>query len=419
MIGDGLVIAFFVVSALLCWSISRSSRLPVSSKWAFITLCALFLLVIFKHGFVKADAISGVFPALAVLLLIVGFLQINKFLIWSLTIAIILTAATSAMQDSVLFKEVHERFGPGVTWSGEKRADIFEFCAERAIGAYSRTTYESTWNTFADTWEGMRSRLSQSNELKVRYARTIDDIRIDNPLPALEGNADVYEYEQSVLLASKNEWNPRPVFQSYSVYTPALARLNEQHLRGQDAPDWVLFNLQGIGGRFPSLDDGVSWPALLDNYTYVSFDGKFVLMHKKPTIHAFSKYGDAFRQTCKTGSTITLPAMDGPLFAEVELKPTLAGRMLIELFNPPQLQIVVGLRSGRTVRYRTVANMMGTGFFISPLVSDTGEFASLMAGSKELLSQDEVKSISIVPSYGGSIFWSDTYQLTLKKYGGE
>jgi len=419
IIGDGLVITFLVLSAFMCWSIRRANQLTAISKWTLATVFALFLLVIFKHGFVKAEGTSSAFCSLAVLIMIVGLLQMDRRLIWSLTVATILTAGTSVMQDSVLFKEVHEKFGPGATWSGERRADIFEFCAERAIGAYSRTTYRSTWRTFADFWEGLRLRIGQRDELEARYARAVNEIRSSNPLPPLMGSADVYESEQSVLLASNNEWNPRPIFQSYSAYTPILARLNEQHLRGQDAPDWVLFDLQSIGGRFPALDDGVSWPALLDNYTFVSYDGQFVFLHKKPVIHASSEYSSISSQTCKTGSTIALPATDGLLFAEIDLKPTLAGQVLIALFNPPELRITIDLQNGKTLRFRTVSNMMRTGFFVSPLVGNTKEFAALLAGGKNVGVENEVKSISIAPTYGGPVFWSDSYELTLKKYGAE
>jgi len=419
IIGDGLVITFLVLSALTCWSILRANQITGISKWMLTTTLALFLLVIFKHGFVKAQGVSSAFCSLAVLIVIVGFLQLNRYLIWSFTAATILTAGTSVMQDTVLFKEVHEKFGTGVTWSGEKRADIFAFCAERAIGAYSRTTYESTWTTFADAWEGLRLRIGQRNDLEARYARAIDEISRNNPLPLFKGSTDVYEYEQSVLLASNNEWNPRPIFQSYSAYTPSLARLNERHLRGLDAPDWVLFDLQSLGGRFPALDDGVSWPALLDNYTFVSYDGQFVLLRRTPVIHTSSEYSRVFSQTCKTGSTIALPASDGLLFAEIDLKPTLAGQVLIELFNPPELRVTLDLRGGKTIRYRTVSNMMETGFLVSPFIGDTKEFASLMAGKRDIGVENEVESISIAPSYGGSMFWSDTYKLTLKTYGAE
>ncbi len=415
-IGDGLVLAFLTVSGFIFASISRAPRLTAASRWLLASLCAVFLLVAFKHGFIAAAAVSSAFSSFAVFIIIIGFLYIDKTLIWSLSIVMLLTAATSITRDVTLVNEVHEKFGVGAAWSGGRRGDVLAFCVERAIGAYSRTTYKSTWGKYTDAWEGLYARISQKDGLAARFDKAKADIRNGYAPPALSGTADIYEYDQSVLLASSDEWNPRPVIQSYSAYTPLLATLNERHLRASDAPDWVLFDLQSIDGRLPSLDDGLSWSALFDNYSFTSYDGQFVLMHKNSVVRSSSNYDGISKTICMTGATVTLPVTDEPLFAEVDLKPTLAGRLLIALFNPPQLRIVVRLGDGSIRNYRVVSNMMTTGFLVSPLVSNTGEFASLAAGSSPPKRDQRVESFAIVPSYGGSAFWSDSYALTLKRY---
>jgi hypothetical protein len=113
---------------------------------------------------------------------------------------------------------------------------------------------------------------------------------------------------------------------------------------------------------------------------------------------------------------VVLPNTDGLLFAEVDLKPTLAGQLLIALFSPPQLKIEVDLGDGTSRSYRVVSNMMKTGFLVSPLVTNTDDFASLAAGIAFPKNNRRVARISITPTYGGSVFWSDTYTLTLKKH---
>ena len=419
IIGDSLVIISLVLTALVFLSIFRAPGLAVASRWALALLFALFQFVAFKHGIVKVEGLSGIFESLAVFALIIGFVYRDKYLIWVLSIAILLTTVTAVRGDALLAKEVHERFGQGVTWSGDARTDIWKFCLDRAMGAYARTTYMSTWKTYSAVWEGIGARMSQSNGLEAHYRRAIDDIRNDYPLPALKGAGDVYSQEQSVLLASSNQWDPRPVIQSYSAYTPDLLELNEQHLRGLDAPAWVLIDLQTIQGRLPTLDDGASWPALFDNYAFVSYDGRYVLMQKKKSTRKVSRYEDVARETCETGKPIAIPETNGMLFADVDLKPTLLGRLLTIVFNPPLLHIVLHLSNGETKQYRVVANMMSTGFLLSPFVNDTKDFASLAEGIDRPRAQEKVQSISIAPSYGRTLFWSGTYSLTLRRYVGE
>jgi hypothetical protein len=418
IVGDILVIISLALTALIFFSIFRAAQLTIASRCALALLFAVFQLVAFKHGIVKVEGVASIFASLVLFILIISFLFMDRYLVWALSIAILLTTVTAVRGDAVLNKEVHEKFGAGVTWSGDKRTDILEFCLERAVGAYARTTYQSTWKTYASFWEGVRTRLSGGKELGVRYQQAIEDVRNDYPLPALKGAGDVYSIEQSVLLASSNLWDPRPVFQSYSAYTPELAELNERHLRGADAPDWALIHLETIQGRFPSLDDGASWPALLDNYAFVSYDGRYVLMRKREITHQESRYEDVVSETCETGRTIAIPESAGLLFAKVDLKPTLLGRLLTAVFNPPILHIVVHLSDGETRRYRVAANMMSTGFLLSPFVNDTKDFASLADGSTHSQEEKRVQSISIAPSYGHSLFWSGTYALTLRRYAG-
>jgi hypothetical protein len=417
--GVGLVAAYLGLAALVFVSLGRANRLSVPSRLALGAVCALFLLVAFKHGFVIVMNVSGAFASVAIFVLILGFLYLDKKLVWTLAIATTLTATTSIIRDPVLVKEVHDRFGVGAAWTGgQNRGDILAFCLERAADAFTRTTYKTTWNTYADAWQGLATRLLQKGALEQRFAQSETNIRNYYSLPTLKGSADIYECDQSLLLASGNTWNPRPVLQGYSVYTPELARLDEEHLRGGQAPEWIWFDLQTIDARLPSLDDGMSWPALLDNYNFTSFDGRFVLLHNNQAARHASNYADMETSRHKAVETVSLPDTDGLLFAEVVMKPTLAGHVATELFNPPELRMTVGLENGETKSFRVVSKMMETEFLLSPLINDTGEFASLMNRDMRAKAGVRVRTISITPSYGGSLYWRREYELTVKRYVG-
>src|SRR5208283_2976546 len=145
------------------------------------------LLIAFKHGFVRADHVSIAFATIVLCVLIIGFLYTDRYLIWALSIAVILTLVMSIRGDPVLGKEVIERYGLGTASSGAKRGEILAFCTERAIASFSRVTYKSTWNTYHGAWDGLRLRMSKSNALEDEYERAISDIRNDYPLPALTG----------------------------------------------------------------------------------------------------------------------------------------------------------------------------------------------------------------------------------------
>jgi hypothetical protein len=101
------------------------------------------------------------------------------------------------------------------------------------------------------------------------------------PLPALDGSVDVYPTEQAMVLAHGLQYRPRPVFQSYMAYTPALEAANAAALRGPAAPDWVLFHLRPIDGRLPALDDAASWPELLARYRWAGVAGDMAVLQRR------------------------------------------------------------------------------------------------------------------------------------------
>ncbi len=417
-IGYGLLFAYIAVVAAVVWSIFSSTQLNLRSKWLMSFLCVTFLSVAFKHGYVRTGNERSAFDTLFMCTLMICFLYADRLLVGSLVLVFALVVVIYIRQDPQLITEVRQAFGVGTTSNETGRLrEVLRFISKRLLVSCARITFESTWNTYSAAGKGLRSRLTEGS-LQVRFLSALADIRRAYPVPALQGTADIYTVEQSVLLASGNQWKPRPIVQSFVAYTPALARMNEQHLRGSNAPDWVLLDLVTIDDHLPSLDDGLSWPALLENYTFVSFDGQFVLLGRNRVIKTESNWDVIYKETRQTGETVALPETEKPLFAEIDLTPTLLGKALIALYKPPELSIALNLRNGGTKSYRAISNMMVTGFIVSPLVSNTSEFASLAVGNRRFQDDGKVESISVKPSYGGSIFWSGTYILTLKTRGG-
>lgn len=111
-----------------------------------------------------------------------------------------------------------------------------------------------------------------------------------------------------------------------------------------------------------------------------------------------------------------MPSTSDLVYAEINLKPTLLGKLLGTLYKPPQLAITLKLKNGSSEQYRVVANMMESGFFISPLIKDTKDFAMVASGGTHYLNSNIVESFTLSLAHGGHLFWSASYQLKLKAY---
>jgi hypothetical protein len=379
-------------------------------------LCATFMFVAFKHGFVRGDHVPIAFNCLILFILIIGFISIDVYLLTALGLAVVTLLGIPLRTDPILINEVRASFGYGTTTDLQHRREVVIFIAKKSLEVTARTTYKQTVDTYIDAWRGLRLRTAHGDALQDRFRTAIANIRSEYAVPPLSGTVDIYTYEQVLVLASNNIWNPRPIFQSYSAYTPELALINARHLRTESAPEWIMLELTTLDGRLPSLDDGLSWPALLDNYAVTSFDGRFVVLHKKQVVQPQSKLDVLYQERQTMGATLSLPEANGPVYAEIDIRPTLVGRLMALLYKPPELNLVLNLKNGEAKTYRIIANMAVTGFILSPLVRDTADFVALAQGDAKLVNDEKVVSLSIEPSYGRSIFWSSTYSLTLKAY---
>jgi hypothetical protein len=415
-----LLLSYGATVMMVSYSIIRTSKVAVAPKVLTGCSLAVLLLISFKAGFVRCDSqhILTSFTSLAVALMVLCLLYTDRHIVMALTIAMAVTTAALVRYDSTLRADVVQAFGTGTSSAGGGKAEIITFVSSRAFATLLRIAQDGIRDTYVGAWRGLVLRTTAGNTLRERFALALAEIRIATPVPVLTGTTDIYSYEQAVLLASGNKWNPRPVIQSFAAYSPELSRLNECHLRDAGAPDNVLIAIQTIDGRLPSLDDGMSWPALLDNYVIASHDKRFVYLRRVQVMRTKSAFDVRFQGLHRTGAKFTLPKMDGPAYIEVDLKATLLGRLLMAAIRPPELRLILTLGDGTKREFRVIAGMMRTGFFVSPLVTTTDEFALLMSDDQPFQKGGRVESISIAPSYGGSLIWADSFQVTVKEYHG-
>jgi hypothetical protein len=234
-----------------------------------------------------------------------------------------------------------------------------------------------------------------ASDLKTAYEHRLAEIRDEYPLPELDGGVDVYPWDQAVIFAHGLRYAPRPVFQSYSAYTPALAEMNAAHLRSGRAADNLLFALRTLDGRYPSLDDGLSWPELLTRYDIQGATTAFVLVKKSATPREFHlvPLKDIL---IRFAEPVALPAAsNGPVWAELEINKTPLGSLISALYKPPALVLAVSLRDGQRLYFRLVPGMTRGGFLLSPLISDNASFVALATQDGRSLTGAEVTSMTV------------------------
>jgi hypothetical protein len=232
--------------------------------------------------------------------------------------------------------------------------------------------------------------------LNEAYEQYLADFRNECSLPPIQGTVDSYSVDQRYIVAMHWPYRPRPVIQSYSAYTPELAEMNAAHLRGDGAPENILFRITTVNGRFPPLDDGLSWPELFTRYDIQTVERTFVLMKRSAAPREFhlTPISDT---TLHFGETLPVPpASRGPIWAQMEINPTLFGRIISTLYKPPAVSLKFALRDGLKLQRHLVPGMTRSGFVLSPLIARTVPFAMLASTRWQRdLADVEVVSLSV------------------------
>ncbi|MBC8126646.1 MAG: hypothetical protein H8M99_05810 [Gloeobacteraceae cyanobacterium ES-bin-144] len=191
-------------------------------------------------------------------------------------------------------------------------------------------------------------------------------------LPA--GTVDLYPWGGiDTLYANKLNVRHRPVFESYSAYTPRLTRINEAFLNGGTAPDCLLFAVRSIDQRFPTMDDGLSWPTILTHYDVIGGQHGYLLMKRResPRPHQLFHMNNI---QIHPNTEITLPKADA-IWIQIDLPLTVRGKLLQQIYKPATLVLLVRLSDGGTHSFRLVPGEASTGFLVSPIIPNNEAFA--------------------------------------------
>lgn len=346
------------------------------------------LFFLFKWGFVRADHFH-IAPAIGVLLVLQALFT---FVWWS------------------------GGHCTGRRWLAIPLAISISIPAWLAHGFVSKSLASEAGKMVSQAYSGVR-RLAdwQSYErgLTSNHWKAMAMLPPVSALSLAEGTVDSYPAITGIVLREEVELHPRPVFRSYNVFTPELARLNADHLRSSP-PDVVVFGIAPADRRYPSLEDGASWPILLSRYGVAGVVGKAVVLRKREGVAPDAGLVMVKSLECRLGEALRLPEAGGsPLYARISIDLSTRGRILKLLYKPPDLEIEVQLANGAVRKRKLVREMAQSEFLLSPYIDTAEKFARLFPESGPMaFAGEEVRQLR-VSAKGNDDAYVPRYTVTL------
>jgi hypothetical protein len=348
---------------------------------------AFIVFAAFKHGYVRHDE-HEVAATNLLLLAALLWLPVAWSIVWQsrrwLVPAVLLPVIFAASLASLSLKRY-------------ARGDLFSVLAQqltlRSLSAPAKIF--------------MENRQQSVRAFEVYAAGYATGLRTELPNVEIHGSADVYPLSKTLALPSGLTCRPRPIFQSYSAYTPKLAEMNAAHLRSDRAADHIFFNVSNVwsaDGRFAAQDDSLSWPELLTRYDITGMAGQYILMEKSvtPRQYQLTPIGET---VAKFDEGIQIPSMsDGPIWVRIDIRRSLYGNVVAMLYRPPRVALNIVTRSGRTYSGRLLPAVARAGFLLSPVVENRESFFALASTNwQHELADLEVTSARITTDGGRGV----------------
>ncbi|WP_448699276.1 hypothetical protein ACFGVR_20090 [Mucilaginibacter sp. AW1-3] len=190
---------------------------------------------------------------------------------------------------------------------------------------------------------------------------------------------DVFPWDSEYALENKLNYKPRPAFQSFSVYTAALEKINYDYYVKQ-APAFLIYDYDAIDDRYPFNDEGFVNLFILNNYTFVdSLTSnerlRLVLQRNVKTVPL--RFTRQKQQQFLLNDSITTDQFN---FIKLDIHYSAIGKLKALLHRPPHLQICYMREDGQWFNYKTSIELLKAGLYLGNLVTNTNDYLTLLTG---------------------------------------
>ncbi|MEB3330430.1 MAG: hypothetical protein VKQ33_14490 [Candidatus Sericytochromatia bacterium] len=280
----------------------------------------------------------------------------------------------------------------------------------------------TTTRSVVQAWEaryggllaGLQARERGLEALHADYARTMRGLQAPVPAAVRGRSREAYPAEPHTLLGADGAWSPRPMLLSPGVVDAQLAQANALHLESERAPQVVRYAIAPTDGHLPAAEGGPSWPVLLRQYRVAAGDESRLWLRRRAALEAPYQHVTLLEAYHGLGEAVDVPrGAAGPVMAQLELRPTDLGQLLMVAFKPGGLELQLELDDGATATFHLTAGQAEASFLLSPLVEDIGEFAALFDWETRPQPLRKVRRLTVTRTLAFPETWELDYRLRL------
>ena len=269
----------------------------------------------------------------------------------------------------------------------------------------------------AGAWNTARA-LADLPQYRARQLEEKDHYASEVAMPATRrvvGNdtVDCFGHEQGVMFANGMHVRHRPVFQSYSAYTPRLQEANAACYESKDGPRFVLCKQQPIDGYFPTVQDSQALLSLMAGYRPILSESGFLVLQRRAELRTRNMIPrqPLLQRQVRMGEWVELAGSPGDLrLLGLDVEYSIEGRLRGFLLRPPPLNMEVKLVDGQVRSFRIAPVVVREPFLLDPLLQHTQDFAALFSRFDTL---PRVTAFRVLPVAGKESNFAESFGVRL------
>ena len=258
--------------------------------------------------------------------------------------------------------------------------------------------------------EALRRRLDE------RYTPAMEQWALPRTVARVgEEPLDVFQDSQGIAFLNNLHYRPRPVFQSYSAYTPELCEANRAFYAGERAPRFVLYRQETIDGRLVVAEDAPALAELLLRYRPVLHERGWLLLEREDDPPRVVSTARSRTRSVEPGEWIEIGSEPGDAL-ELRLDPRLSARGELEsaLLRGPALECEFERADGSRGRARLVPGCARAGFLVRPFLDSQELLEHAFLGERVA----GLKRLRVLAPEGDDDLWEAHFEVTLAERDG-
>jgi len=226
-----------------------------------------------------------------------------------------------------------------------------------------------------------RAELAAESVVSLEPLRFGDELR--DLLEGSHNGVGTLPWEIQYCPANGLEWNPTPTLQLYSAYTRDLDLWSAEHYAGADAPEFIINSFAAVGMRRQLFDAPATWRTVFLSYELrsIGWEPEPALLLERRHDPLQWSFEDVSQATIAPGgASISVPATEHLVFADIDLRLNGLGRIRKSVFRVPAVVLVMAHESGHVSVCRLIPGTAGNSILINRFPRDFRGYRRLWQG---------------------------------------